>query len=83
MATATLTSKGQVVIPKSVRDRLSLHAGDQLDFLVQNNGELLVRPAVYDVADLYGVLFEPGRKPVSLDGMKQAVRRRAAQKGNP
>lgn len=80
MATATLTSKGQVVIPKSVRDSLCLHSGDKLEFLVQDSGDLVVRPAVGHVNDLYGLLHKPGRKPVSVQDMNRAVRRRATQK---
>ena len=38
MATATLTSKGQLVIPKPIRDHLHLHRGDTLDFLLQELG---------------------------------------------
>ena len=76
MATATLTSKGQLVIPKPIRDHLHLHQGDTLDFLVQESGDVLIRPAVEDVRSLKGVLHKPGRKPVSLDTMRQAIRQR-------
>lgn len=76
MTTATLSSKGQLVIPKAVRDRLRLHAGDTLDFLVQESGDVLIRPAVEDVRSLKGSLYKHGRKPVSLAAMRQAIRRR-------
>ena len=77
MATATLTSKGQLVIPKPIRDYLHLHSGDTLDFLVQESGDVLMRPAIEDVRSLEGILHKPGRKPVSLDRMRQAIRHRA------
>ena len=76
MATATLTSKGQLVIPKPIRDHLHLHPGDTLDFLLQESGDVLMRPAVEDVRSLKGVLHKPGRKPVSLDTMRQTIRQR-------
>jgi AbrB family looped-hinge helix DNA binding protein len=76
MATATLTSKGQLVIPKPIRDYLHLHPGDTLDFLVKESGEVLMRPAIEDVRSLKGVLYKPGRKPVSVEAMRQAIRRR-------
>lgn len=79
MATATLTSKGQVVIPKPIRDQLGLHAGDRLDFALLDSGDVLVRPAVCHVDELFGILAKPGRTPVSVEAMKQAVRRRAAR----
>ena len=34
MSQATLTTKGQVTIPKAVREQLDLEAGDQIDFIV-------------------------------------------------
>jgi antitoxin PrlF len=80
MATATLTSKGQMVIPKPIREYLHLHAGDNVDFLVQDNGDVLVRPAVEDVRHLKGILFKVGRKPVSLKTMQEAVRQRGARR---
>jgi antitoxin PrlF len=74
MATATLTSKGQLVIPKPIRDHLHLHQGDTLDFLLQESGDVLMRPVVEDVRSLKGVLHKPGRKPVSLETTRQAIR---------
>lgn len=76
MATATLTSKGQLVIPKPIRDVLHLHPGDTFDFVLQENGDVLMRPAVEDVRKLKGILRQPGRVPVPLEAMREAIRRR-------
>lgn len=78
MATATLTSKGQLVIPKPIRDHLHLHPGDQLDFMVQESGDVLMRPAVEDLRKLKGILYKPGRAPVPLEAMRRAIRQRGA-----
>lgn len=40
---ATITSKGQVTIPKRVRETLGLESGEQLEFVVSDAGELTVR----------------------------------------
>jgi len=34
MALATLTTKGQVTIPKEVRESLRLHTGDKIEIVV-------------------------------------------------
>ncbi|MEW6169016.1 MAG: type II toxin-antitoxin system PrlF family antitoxin [Pseudomonadota bacterium] len=44
MAT-TMTVKGQVTIPKKVRDALKLAPGDRVDFEVNPDGEIVVRKA--------------------------------------
>jgi AbrB family looped-hinge helix DNA binding protein len=76
MPTATLTSKGQTVIPKAIRDHLGLHPGDALDFVVQDNGDVLIRPATEDIRRLKGLLHRPGRLSVSVREMNQAIRNR-------
>jgi AbrB family looped-hinge helix DNA binding protein len=76
MPTSTLTSKGQTVIPKAVRNHLGLQPGDILDFVVQDNGDVLIRPAVYDVQRLKGMLYRPGRKPVTIEDMNLAIKQR-------
>ena len=44
MALATLTTKGQVTIPKEVRESLHLHSGDKIEFFVKESGETVIRP---------------------------------------
>jgi antitoxin PrlF len=74
--TATLTSKGQTVIPKAIRNHLRLQPGDALDFVVQDNGDVLIRPATEDIRRLKGLLHRSGRLPVSVGEMNQAIRNR-------
>ncbi|HJP34135.1 MAG: AbrB/MazE/SpoVT family DNA-binding domain-containing protein [Candidatus Latescibacteria bacterium] len=77
MPTAKLTSKGQLVIPQPVRQHLDLQPGDRVDFLIQDDGEVIVRPAVSDVRALKGILPKPAR-PVSIEDMDRAVRKRGS-----
>jgi len=78
MATATLTSKGQITIPKAIRDHLHLKSGDRLEFLVQEDGSVVVMPATLDAADLEGILPPPAQ-PVTLEAMREAIRRRGGK----
>ena len=79
MALATLTSKGQTTIPKSVRDRLALKAGDRLEFVVQDDGAVLMVPATVSLDELEGMLSPPSR-PVTLEEMDRAIRKRGGAK---
>ena len=79
MPTSTLTSKGQITIPKEIRDRLRLGVGHRLDFQIDGEGNLIVKPRNRDVRELRGMLASK-RRPVSVEEMKQAVRDRFAQK---
>lgn len=76
MPNATLTSKGQTTIPKEVRDFLKLHPGDRLEFILHENGTVILRPATLNISDLKGILHRPGMKPVSVSAMNSAIRRR-------
>ena len=77
MPTSTMTSRGQTVIPRLIREHLGLHPGDVIDFVVADDGGVLVRPAVEDVRQLKGLLQRPRRSAVSVQAMNQAIRRRA------
>jgi antitoxin PrlF len=74
MPTATLTSKGQLTLPKVIRERLRIEAGDTVDFVIDANGDVQVRAGRFDARDLRGLLRKPGRKPVSLEAMDDAIR---------
>jgi AbrB family looped-hinge helix DNA binding protein len=79
MPTSTLTSKGQITLPRSVRERLRLVTGDLVDFVIDDDGEIRVRAGRYDARDLRGLLRKQGRKPVSLAEMDQAIARRGGR----
>lgn len=76
MPASTLTSKGQTTIPKEIRDHLKLQSGDQIDFFVQSDGAVVIRPATLQVGQLKGLLHRKGMKPMSISAMNDAVRGR-------
>jgi AbrB family looped-hinge helix DNA binding protein len=76
MATATMTSKGQVTIPKEVRDALRLETGHRIAFQVRGDGIVEMRPENVDLMSLRGI-FKPSVKGVTLKDMKEAIRRGA------
>ena len=78
MPSATLTSKGQLTLPKAIRDLLRLGTGDRVDFVVKEDGTVVLRPATVDVRELKGLLHRKGMKPLSVDEMNAIIRRRGA-----
>jgi AbrB family looped-hinge helix DNA binding protein len=62
MPTATLTSKGQTTIPKAIRQRLRLKAGDRIDFVVEADGQVRLVARNLRLADLRGLLPKPKRR---------------------
>ena len=40
--TATITSKGQLTIPKAIREQLNLQSGDKVEFLVDKDGSVRI-----------------------------------------
>jgi antitoxin PrlF len=79
MAAAVVTSKGQITIPKVVRDALGVDAGDRVEFVEVEKGVYNVVAATRDVRELKGTIAKPS-KPVSVEDMKHAVARRAGRK---
>jgi len=76
MPAATLTTKGQITIPKAVRESLGLNTGDKLEFVMTDKKEVLVRPVSKKVDEVFGKLFSAGRKPVSVEEMDKKVKQR-------
>jgi AbrB family looped-hinge helix DNA binding protein len=70
---ATLTSKGQMTLPKAVRDDLKLKPGDRID-VVKENGQYVLRPRNKRAVDLYGILGEPpAGKGMTVEEMDEAL----------
>ena len=71
---ATLTSKGQLTIPKAIRDALGLHEGDQVRFeLDMTNGKTVMEPVRYRPEDLASFAI-PGARRMSFAEMEAAKR---------
>jgi len=80
MPTATVTSKGQITLPKAVRERLRVHTGDRVDFVVNEEGELVLRPFGSDIKALRGLLQRRRKRPVRVETMNAAILRAHSRK---
>lgn len=72
MPTATLTSKGQITIPLSLRVSLGLHAGAKMDFVLDEHG-FKVMPLHKASASLKGRFSGRVAKPASIAAMDEAI----------
>ncbi len=74
---ATLTSKGQITLPKSVRDALGLKEGDRVLFRVLDGRAVLSK--VEDFLNLAGsVRISPDKKGTAWPAIKASTWRRRA-----
>lgn len=81
MQVIKLSSKGQVVVPKSIRDRYNWHTGQELNVIDTGEGIVLksaqpFKPTTID--QVAGRLKYTGR-PVSLDEMEMAIKKGALE----
>jgi len=75
---ATVTSKGQVTVPLSVRRSLGIEPGDQVDF-VEVPGGCMLRPRSKSVMSLYGYFGTWDGPPVTVEQMNADIAEAAAQ----
>jgi antitoxin PrlF len=78
MTTATLTSKGQITIPASVRNALGVDTGDRVEFVQIEKGRFELVAATLSVKQLKGMIRKPA-KPVSIDEMNRAIAAQGAK----
>jgi antitoxin PrlF len=78
VATATLTSKGQITMPQAVRQSLGLQAGDRVAFVADEAGGYKVVALRKDVKVLRGRFAGRAKRPASVDEMAAAVEAEAA-----
>lgn len=73
MAVATVSEKGQLVIPKNIRSALDIKKGDRIEWSLTDSGELRVSIAKKDLRTLKGIIPNKGRR-VSVEDMDEAIR---------
>ncbi len=78
MPMTTMTSKGQVTIPKRVREELHLKPHDKLVVLTEG-GTAILRPIHGTILGLRGILHRPGMKPIDFKKLRQEAEEGLAQ----
>jgi AbrB family looped-hinge helix DNA binding protein len=72
MATSSVTSKGQITLPISVRKKLRLNSGDLVEFVEGEDGEFTVKAKKGDLMEFYGFIKRTG-KPLTIEEMDDAI----------
>jgi antitoxin PrlF len=79
MSESTISSKGQVTIPKAIRMRMHLKVGDRLRFVVEADGSVRLAAATRDVSTLRDILPRPKHR-ATVDDMQSVIRKRVAKR---
>ena len=81
MSTATMTSKGQLTVPKEVREDLDLKPGSKVMFVKLPNRQYRLVARTGTVEDFIGVLHDPSRAPLSIEQLNDAIAEGGAASG--
>ncbi len=80
MAFATVTTKGQITIPKQIRESLKLSTGDKIEIVTTSRMEALIRPISKKVDEVFCKLHNPERQSVSQKEIENAIANRMKKK---
>jgi len=70
---STVTDKGQITLPKALRDRLGIQPGSKVEFAWQPDDTVQMRVLARGSAGLFGLLEQPGEAARSLDEIDAGV----------
>lgn len=73
MRQAKLTSKGQVTVPKSIRDYLKLRTGDQLQFIIDQKGYVILMAQNLDISEIFGKFQHKAKKKTTVKDMNKVI----------
>lgn len=77
---AKVTSKGQITIPKEVRDALGLDKGTTV-MVIERDGEAILRPKTGRAVDLAGFLGKPpSARALTIEEIDEAIGEAVAKK---
>jgi antitoxin PrlF len=80
---STLTSKGQLTLPKAARDALQLTTGTRFAFEIVGD-KLVLTPSRVNALSVRGILKSPHHKPLSIAEMDEGITRAMREKhGKP
>jgi antitoxin PrlF len=73
-----LTSKGQVTIPKGIRDRLGVRPGDKVQFFIDDRGRAVLEPTI-KLRDIVGILPRPERS-LTIEAIDKGIAEAAVER---
>lgn len=73
MPASTLTSKGQITIPREVRNRLHLKTGSRVDFIVEASGQVVLKSLDNNFRSVRGIVRSRRKRLVSIKEMNEAI----------
>jgi len=79
MASATITSKGQVTIPIRVRSALGVDSGDRIEFVELEKGQFAIIPATRSLQELNGMFEGRRKRAATIEEMDEAIAKGAAE----
>lgn len=79
MARTTLTSKGQITLPKEIREQLGLKAGVRFECFVDGDGQIVLVPLTVKLEDLIGILPYSG-PPKTIEEINEAIVQAAVER---
>lgn len=82
MPIATMTSKGQITLPKEMRDDLGLVPGAKIMFVRLPNGQYRVVPKTGRITDVFGMLHYDDMPVLTVEEMNEAIAEGGAESGN-
>lgn len=78
---STVTRKGQVTIPLIIREKLNIAYGEKIEFAVNEQDEVVIKPVKNTLDDVYGVL-QNRKPPGTHEDHRRLAREWAGEKGN-
>ena len=74
MSLSTVTTKGQVTIPKDIRESMAIDAGDKIEFIINAQNDVVIKPITKKAIDVFGQLSQYKKdKPLSIEEMNEAI----------
>ena len=80
---ATVTDKGQVTLPKAIRDLLNIRPGSRIDFQVTADKTLTAQVQTRGSEGLFGLLHRPGQRTISIEEMDDAITAEVKERSAP
>jgi antitoxin PrlF len=75
MPIRTVTQQLLDELPDEVKERLHVRVGDKVEYVLQDDGRIVLRPASVSAASAFGMFHQPGMPAATVEEMDEAIER--------